>query len=278
MLRRGFIQPVSRSSPLLSRGFAGGKKDERPPPRQHQTQSKPPPRPPQQQTQSKPREQAPSQPQAQPKQAVGAAKMKSMISVGRLEHEISGVVVLVGSHAHLIRKLFKAAKAQNVVDRVSADLTKFLKWFNDDKNKAARLIEFGVMKPDKKKIFLDQFLSKLGLHDATLNFVRILAGAGQLGVIGVCQKDFKELASAERKEIVCTVLSAEPLSADTFERAKTAISAQALKFYPGLRVNVGNKVDSRLIGGLIFRVGTKIQDLSVERDFVLFETSMKQLA
>jgi len=269
MLRRGLIQPASRSSRLICRGFGTGKND---PPRKDNKQLDKKPQQPQQ-----PQQQTQPKPVSQSRAAPATPAPPSKLSAGRLDLELSGAVALVGAQAPLLRKLFKAAKAQNVIDRVASDLAKYTKWFNDAKNHAARLVEFGVMKPDKKKQFIESSFSKLDTHALVADFVNSLNAASLMGLLNDSQKDFFELASVDRKEVACTVMSAEPLSGDKLNQARQAMTSMAVSLYPGRAIKFNNKVEPRILGGLVFRVGSKIQDLSVEREFINFESNVKSL-
>lgn len=87
-----------------------------------------------------------------------------------------------------------------------------------------------------------------------------MAENGRLNKLQGIVNAFKIFTSATRGEIICEVVSAKPLDAETKSQLQTALNAFLKK---GETILLHTKVDPAIMGGLIVSIGDKYVDMSV---------------
>jgi F-type H+-transporting ATPase subunit delta len=122
------------------------------------------------------------------------------------------------------------------------------------------LLNSPVVKADKKDRILNQvFAGKIG--QLTVSFMGILVRKGRERLLPDVAAAFSELYKIEKGIVVAQVGSAVPLS----ENARAQVRALAEKQHPGKTIELVEKVDPSLIGGIIIRIGDEQYDGSVSR-------------
>jgi len=84
-------------------------------------------------------------------------------------------------------------------------------------------------------------------------------------------KAYKALAAQARGEVTAQVTSAEPLSEAHAQALREALAAQA-----GKKVGLDLKVDPKLIGGLVVKIGSRMIDTSLKTRLNALELAMKR--
>ncbi|MEZ4757863.1 MAG: ATP synthase F1 subunit delta [Flavobacteriales bacterium] len=122
------------------------------------------------------------------------------------------------------------------------------------------LLNSPVVKADKKDRVLEQiFAGKVGQLTAT--FMGILVRKGRERLLPDVAQAFSELYKQSRNIVVAHVASAVPLSA----AARARVQAIAEKQHPGKSIELVEKVDPTLIGGVTIRIGDELYDGTVSR-------------
>ncbi len=122
------------------------------------------------------------------------------------------------------------------------------------------LLNSPVVKADKKDKILGQvFAGKIGQLSAT--FMGILVRKGRERLLPDVAHAFSELHKVHKNIVVAQVTSAVPLS----EEARAQVRAIAVKQHPGKTIELVEKVDASLIGGVTIRIGDEQYDGSVSR-------------
>jgi F-type H+-transporting ATPase subunit delta len=122
------------------------------------------------------------------------------------------------------------------------------------------LLNSPVVKADKKDRVLEQvFAGKVGQLTAT--FMGILVRKGRERLLPDVAQAFSELYKQSRNIVVANVASAVPLSA----AARARVQAIAEKQHPGKSIELVEKVDPTLIGGVTIRIGDELYDGTVSR-------------
>lgn len=84
---------------------------------------------------------------------------------------------------------------------------------------------------------------------------------------------FGSLMQAHRKQVMAKVTSAEPLPASELSQVKDSISKL---LSPGESLQLEQKVDPAIIGGLVVEFGDKYIDLSIEKRIREMERLLKE--
>jgi len=129
--------------------------------------------------------------------------------------------------------------------------------------KDATLIDFiknpSIKRRDKVEAF-KTIGSKGSMNPATQNLLTLLAENGRLPKLNVIINLYKLLMAANRGEVVCEVVTANPLDADTKAKLESTLKRLLQK---GQTILLSTKVDPSIIGGMIVSVGDKYIDMSV---------------
>jgi F-type H+-transporting ATPase subunit delta len=122
------------------------------------------------------------------------------------------------------------------------------------------LLKSPVVKADKKDKILDLvFAGKVG--QLTSTFMGILVRKGRERLLPDVAAAFSELYKVYKNIVVAQVTSAVPLNEAT--RARVRVLAE--KQHPGKSIELVEKVDASLIGGVTIRIGDEQYDGSVSR-------------
>jgi F-type H+-transporting ATPase subunit delta len=122
------------------------------------------------------------------------------------------------------------------------------------------LLKSPVVKADRKIRILEAiFAGKIGT--ITARFINILIRKGREALLPQIAVAFTRLYQVQQNIIVAEVRSAVPLS----EEARRQVSELAQKEYPGKTIEISEKVEQDLIGGIIIRIGDTQYDGSVSR-------------
>jgi len=129
--------------------------------------------------------------------------------------------------------------------------------------KDATLIDFIKNPSIKRRDKVEAFKiigSKGSMNPATQNLLSLLAENGRLPKLNVIINLYKLLMAANRGEVVCEVVTAIPLDADTKAKLESTLKRLLKK---GQTILLSTKVDPSIIGGMIVSVGDKYIDMSV---------------
>ena len=126
--------------------------------------------------------------------------------------------------------------------------------------KLAEFVKDPSIKRKTKSEALTQIGSSAKLNAATTNLLCLLAENGRLNKINQVINAFKVIMAANRGEVVCEVITAKPLDADTKTKLETTLKSFLTK---GQTILLTTKVDPSIIGGMIVSIGDKYVDMSV---------------
>lgn len=178
----------------------------------------------------------------------------------------TGASGLAGRYA---TALFELAAEQKALDAVANDL-KTLSQMTAESADLARLIASPVIGRENQAKAMVALAERAGFHPLTRNIIGVLAMNRRLfalsGVIG----GFLTLLSESRGEVTADVTSATPLS-----ETQIAAVTEALRQAIGSKVMLHTKVDKRLLGGLVVRVGSRMVDSSLRTKLQKLQLAMK---
>lgn len=122
------------------------------------------------------------------------------------------------------------------------------------------LLNSPVVKADKKTAILGRvFAGQVGA--ITSGFMEVLARKGREALLPQVAVAFTELYKQSEGIITAEVTSAVPLSEGARQQVRTLVTDK----YPGKSIDITEKVDAHLIGGIVIRVGDEQFDGSVSR-------------
>lgn len=111
------------------------------------------------------------------------------------------------------------------------------------------------------------------MPSAAVNFLSIVAENGRLKLLRRMVNMFLAVMVAHRNEALCEVITAKPLDSST----RTSLMDALNKFVKGgKKIQLTEKVDPSIIGGMIVGVEDKHIDMSIARKIQMYTDIMKQ--
>ncbi len=162
--------------------------------------------------------------------------------------------------------VFEIALETKELDRWQADLGRMVSLAED-----ATLIAFlesPKIHSDDKARLLSERLD--GINPLALNLAHLLVTRGRLSMMGDIADDYQRLLDSYRGIEPAEVITAVPLDEDDKQRL-----AEHLGAIVGKKVALKTEVDSRVLGGIVARIGGNLLDGSTRSKL---ETLKKELA
>ncbi len=147
--------------------------------------------------------------------------------------------------------IFKIALEKKELDRWQSDLSKIASLGEDAA--IVSLLENPRLHFDSKAEFLSERLSEI--NPLALNLVYLLITRGKLKIAGDIADEYRRLLDSYRGIEQAEVTTVIPLD-DEYEQKLT----EHLGAIVGKKVVLKSEVDSRLIGGIVARIGDKLID------------------
>jgi F-type H+-transporting ATPase subunit delta len=178
----------------------------------------------------------------------------------------TGASGLAGRYA---TALFDLAAEHKALDAVANDL-KVLRQLTVDSADLARLIASPVIAREDQAKAMTAVAERAGFHPLTRNILGVLAMNRRMFALADVIDGFLARLSESRGEVSADVTSAAPLS-----ESQVSAVAEALRQAIGSKVTVNTKVDKRLLGGLVVRVGSRMVDSSLRTKLQKLQLAMK---
>ena len=153
------------------------------------------------------------------------------------------------------RSLFEAAKEQNRLEPVLAELGDFVAAL-DEVPELRNLLTNPQLDPAQRTAALDEILG--GADELIRNFLHLLSEKGRTAQIDEIHRELEDLVAADQKRLTVELTTAYELSEE-----EAAEITKRIEKSSGRSVDATRKVDSALIGGIILQVGSHRLDASV---------------
>ncbi|KAJ1772497.1 ATP synthase F0 subcomplex subunit OSCP atp5 [Coemansia sp. RSA 1843] len=167
-------------------------------------------------------------------------------------------ITLFGIDGKYATALFQAAASKNALTTVESDLANIEAQFSKD----ARLAEI-LSSPMLSKSAKEKLIDSLGKKsEITTNFFRTLAENNRLNETSRIITAYKSLMEAERGIVSVVVTSAQRLGGKDLKQIKDTLTKGGL-IKDFKEVNVINKTNPSIIGGMVVEFGDYTIDMSV---------------
>ncbi|XP_041800617.1 ATP synthase subunit O, mitochondrial [Chelmon rostratus] len=168
-------------------------------------------------------------------------------------------IQVYGVEGRYATALFSAASKQNKLDQMEQELGKVSAMIKDPKLSSI-VMNPHVKRSIKQKTFGDA-LAKAKVSPMTSNLINVLAENGRLTLTGDVIAAFGKMMSAHRGEVICSVITAQPLDAANLAELKLALNGFLQK---GETIKLETKSDPSILGGMIVSIGDKYVDMSTK--------------
>ncbi|XP_045771626.1 ATP synthase subunit O, mitochondrial-like [Maniola jurtina] len=180
-------------------------------------------------------------------------------------------IPVFGVEGRYVSALYSAAHQMNQLDEVEKHLRSLQKELT--KPKIVDFLETSmVSSADKAKLF-KQVGEESGMPPAAVNFLAVVAENGRLKLLKRIIQTFLTVMIAHRNEALCEVITAKPLDDISRQALMKALKTFVQK---GKNIQLTEKVDPSIIGGLIVGVEDKHIDLSIARRIQMYTDILKQ--
>jgi len=168
--------------------------------------------------------------------------------------------------------LFELADERRALDGVAGDLGE-LRAMLHDSGDLVRLIRSPVLSRDEQGRAVAALAEHAGLSVLTRDFLGVVAKNRRLFAVPEMIDAFLKKLAERRGEVTAEVTVAQPLD----EARQNALMEQ-LRRAVGARVAVDIRVDPRLLGGMIVKVGSRMVDASLSSRLQRLRLAMKASA
>ena len=167
--------------------------------------------------------------------------------------------------------LFELALEENVLEKVEADLSLFDQAL-DAVEDLRRLVRSPVFSAEEQQRAVAAILEKMQIEGLTANFLKLIARNRRLFAAPDMIKAFRALLARHRGRTGAEVTSAVPLEEGQVRALQAALTAALLK-----NVQLDQKVDATLLGGLVVKVGSRMVDSSLRTKLNSLKHVMKEV-
>lgn len=174
---------------------------------------------------------------------------------------------IAGRYASALYDLARDAGALDAVERDLQSLARAIEGSTDFQ----RMLRSPVFSRGDQWKALDAILQKMRVSDLTRRFAGVVAAHRRLFALSGIISSFFQVTAHARGETTATVESAAALS-----RAQSDALKATLKSALGARVNLIEKLDPAILGGLIVRVGSLMVDSSLRTRLNTLEIAMRE--
>ncbi|KAG2453810.1 hypothetical protein HYH02_002017 [Chlamydomonas schloesseri] len=180
---------------------------------------------------------------------------------------------LSGTSGAIATLAWQVAAKENVLAKVQDELYQLVEIFKN--HTEIRRLATDPFLPDafRRKVVRDMFATK-DVTEVTKRLVEALADENSLSAIVQVTLAYEELMLAHKKEVHCTVVTAQPL--DDAERAVFTKQAQAF-VEPGFKLVMKEKVDRKLLGGFVLEFEDRLVDMSAAKKLEEFNNLVTKL-
>ena len=152
--------------------------------------------------------------------------------------------------------LFEVARRDDAIDVVWADLTAIERELQS--SSSLRDVLLHPLATQERKIYFADKAFGDRVSAATLSFLKLLVRKNREALIDLCIAEYRELVEALHNQVDAEASSAIPLT-----ESQSSSLVSSLQVMTGKSVNLSQKIDPSVIGGVVVRIGDTIIDGSL---------------
>jgi F-type H+-transporting ATPase subunit delta len=168
--------------------------------------------------------------------------------------------------------LFELADERHALDGVAGDLRE-LRAMLAQSGDFMRLIRSPVLSREEQGKAVAMLAERAGLSTLTRDFLGVVAKNRRLFAVPEMIEAYLKRLADRRGEVTAEVTVAQPL-----DEAREAALTDQLRRAVGARVTVDIRVDPRLLGGIIVKVGSRMVDASLSSRLQRLRLAMRGAA
>ena len=168
--------------------------------------------------------------------------------------------------------LFDLAGERHALDAIADDLRQ-LRAMLAESGDLARMIRSPVLSRDEQGKAIAALAESAGLSELTRDFLAVVARNRRLFAAPAMIDAYLRKLAARRGEVTAEVTVAQPL-----DEARQLALMEQLRRAVGARVAVDVRVDPRLLGGMIVKVGSRMVDASLNSRLQRLRLAMRGTA
>jgi len=165
--------------------------------------------------------------------------------------------------------LFDLSSEAKCIDEVLKDLKKIQDYIEQN-NDFNLLVKSPLISSNEKMNIIQKILSDNSANMLTSNFIKVISQNKRFNFLSVIIERYNTINSKKRGDVVVDIASAEVLTM----KQKSSIQDQ-LHSILGKKLSLSFKVDNKIIGGLIVKVGSKMIDSSLDSKINKLTIAMK---
>lgn len=181
------------------------------------------------------------------------------------------LAVTSGAEGRYAKALFSIASEENNLKKIESDLSK-IKNLVISSNIFKNFLHSPMYSSYQQQEVISKISKKLQLTKEVNNLICLLCKNRRLNLLFNFIKSFEALSRIEKGEIHAEVISFEKLSKEQEKKIK-----EIFKKNLGKQVILEIKIDESIIGGLIFKLGSKMIDMSTKSKLFKLKTLMKEV-
>jgi len=165
--------------------------------------------------------------------------------------------------------LFDIADERRVLDEVASDLRELRAMLAGSAD-FTRLVRSPILTRGEQGKAISAVAAHAGFSPLVRDFLAVVAKNRRLFAVPAMIEAYLAKLAERRGEVTAEVIAAQPLS-----EAQLALLSDQLRRSVGRRVSVEPRVDPRLIGGMIIKIGSRMVDGSIKSKLQRLQLAMK---
>ena len=153
--------------------------------------------------------------------------------------------------------LYELSSEKKCVDDVLSDLQILKKYINQNKD-FKLLIRSPLIASSAKLLIVEKLLSAHSTNILTITFLKVISNNKRFASLPFIISRFVSINFEKRGEVLADITSADELSDKEKNRIK-----DKLRSILGEKLSLNYKVDNKILGGLIVKIGSKMIDSSL---------------